>query len=159
VVQRKLHQTIQKVTDDVEGLRYNTAISSLMEYLNTVRSRAECDGRHTALNAQALNPLLIMLAPFAPHMAEECWENMGHSHSVFDADWPRFDEALALEDQIQLVVQVRGRVRGRVNAVRDISQDEALALALNDEGVKKHVGGMEIKKVIFVPGRLINIVV
>ena len=73
--------------------------------------------------------------------------------------WPKFDEALALEDQIQLVVQVRGRVRGRVNAVRDISQDDALALALKDERVKKHVGGMEIKKVIFVPGRLINIVV
>jgi leucyl-tRNA synthetase len=159
VVQRKLHQTIRKVTDDVEGLRYNTAISGLMEYLNTVRSRAECDGRHTALNARALNPLLIMLAPFAPHMVEECWESMGHSQSVFDADWPKFDEALALEDQIQLVVQVRGRVRGRVTAVRDISQDDALALALKDEGVKKHVGGMEIKKVIFVPGRLINIVV
>ncbi len=92
-------------------------------------------------------------------MAEECWESMGHSQSVFDADWPKFDEALALEDQIQLVVQVRGRVRGRVTAVRDISQDDALALALKDEGVKKHVGGMEIKKVIFVPGRLINIVV
>ena len=159
VVQRKLHQTIQKVTDDIEGLRYNTAISSLMEYLNTVRSRAERDGRRTAINAQALNPLLIMLAPFAPHMAEECWESMGHSQSIFDADWPKFDEALALEDQIQLVVQVRGRVRGRVNAVRDISQDDALALALKDERVKKHVGGMEIKKVIFVPGRLINIVV
>jgi leucyl-tRNA synthetase len=151
-VQRKLHQTVGKVTDDTEGLRYNTAISALMEYLNTLRSEG-------GASAEALNPLLIMLAPFAPHMAEECWERLGHGESIFDATWPAYDEALAREDEIELVVQVNGRVRGRVTATRDITEDDARALALGDETVKKHVDGKEIRKVIFVPGRLINIVV
>ena len=158
VVVRKLHQTIRKVTDDIEGLRYNTAISALMEYLNTVRSRAAENGT-SALSAETLGPLVIMLAPFAPHIAEECWERLGHSESVFDARWPEFDEALAAEDEIQLVVQVNGRVRGRIAAPATVSQDDALKLALQDDGVKKHVEGKETKKVIFVPGRLINMVV
>jgi RNA polymerase sigma factor (sigma-70 family) len=85
-VQRKLHQTVGKVTDDTEGLRYNTAISALMEYLNTLRSEG-------GASAEALNPLLIMLAPFAPHMAEECWERLGHGESIFDATWPAYDRA------------------------------------------------------------------
>ena len=100
-----------------------------------------------------------MLSPFAPHFAEECWERLGHSESVFDARWPKFDEALAAEDEIQLVVQVNGRVRGRIAAPVTVSQDDALKLALQDDGVKKHVEGKETKKVIFVPGRLINMVV
>jgi leucyl-tRNA synthetase len=151
-VRRKLHQTIRKVTDDIDGLRYNTAISALMEYLNTVRSEG-------GVTAEALHPLLTMLAPFAPHMAEECWERIGHTESIFDAAWPEYDEALAREDQIELVVQVNGRVRGRVAAPQDIAEDDARALALADERVTKHVAGREIRKVIFVPGRLINIVV
>ena len=157
-VVRKLHQTIRKVTDDIEGLRYNTAISALMEYLNTLRSRTAEIGT-SALNAEALNPLVIMLAPFAPHFSEECWERLGYAESVFDARWPEFDEALAAEEEIQLVVQVNGRVRGRIAVAAAISQDDALKLAVEDEGVRKHVDGSEIKKVIFVPGRLINIVV
>jgi leucyl-tRNA synthetase len=151
-VRRKLHQTIRKVTDDVDGLRYNTAISALMEYLNTVRSES-------GVTAEALNPLVTMLAPFAPHMAEECWERMGHTESIFHAAWPEYHGALAQEDEIELVVQVNGRVRARVTVVQDIAEEDARALALADEGVAKHLAGKEIRKVIFVPGRLINIVV
>jgi leucyl-tRNA synthetase len=158
VVVRKLHQTIRKVTDDVEGLRYNTAISALMEYLNTVRSRA-ADVGTSALSPETVYPLVIMLAPFAPHFSEECWEQLGHTAGVFDARWPECDEALAAEEEIQLVVQVNGRVRGRVAVAASISQDDALKLAVEDESVRKHVDGDRIKKVIFVPGRLINIVV
>ena len=158
VMVRKLHQTIRKVTDDIEGLRYNTAISALMEYLNTVRSRAS-KNRTSSLSTEILQPLVILLAPFAPHISEECWERLGHSTSVFDAQWPVFDEALAAEDEIQLVVQINGRLRGRITVAATVSQDDALHLARQDDGVKKHVDSKEIKKVIFVPGRLINIVV
>jgi leucyl-tRNA synthetase len=158
VVIRKLHQTIRKVTDDIEGLRYNTAISALMEYINTLRSRAAEIGT-SALSAETLNPLVIMLAPFAPHFSEECWERLGYAGSVFDARWPECDEALAAEEEIQLVVQVNGRVRGRIAVAAAVSQDDALKLAVEDDGVRKHVNGNQIKKVIFVPGRLINIVV
>ncbi len=106
-----------------------------------------------------MGTLVIMLAPFAPHISEECWERLGHAESVFDARWPAFDEALAAEEEIQLVVQVNGRVRGRIAVAAAVSQDDALKLALEDEGVRRHVDGNQIKKVIFVPGRLINIVV
>ena len=157
-IQRKLHQTIRKVTDDIEGLRYNTAISALMEYLNTLRAHGAAEGAGQP-NARVLEPLLLMLAPFAPHLAEECWERLGHVDGIFNASWPEFDESLAREDEIELVVQVNGRVRGRVSARPDVTKEEALALALSDEAVQRHVGGNEIKQVIFVPGRLANIVV
>ncbi len=158
VVIRKLHQTIRKVTDDIEGLRYNTAISALMKYLTILRSRAGEIGT-SALSTETLGPLVIMLAPFAPHISEECWERLGHAESVFDAQWPECDEALAAEEEIQLVVQVNGRVRGRITVSAAVSQDDALKLAVEDQSVRKHVDGNQIKKVIFVPGRLINIVV
>ncbi len=157
-VVRKLHQTIRKVTDDIEGLRYNTAISALMEYVNILRSRAGKIGT-SVLSAETLDPLVIMLAPFAPHISEECWERLGHADSIFDAQWPECDEALAAEEEIQLVVQVNGRVRGRITVAATVSQDDALKVAVEDQGVRKHVDGDKIKKVIFVPGRLINIVV
>ena len=152
-IQRKLHQTIKKVTDDIEGLRYNTAIAALMEYLNVLRAGAAGDP-----GVDAVEPLVLMLAPFAPHLAEQCWELIGHQDSVFNAAWPEFDEASAREDVIELVVQVNGRVRGRITAARDVTKDEALALALADEAVQRHVTGKEVKQVIFVPGRLTNIV-
>ena len=105
-----------------------------------------------------MQPLVILLAPFAPHISEECWERLGHSTIVFDAQWPVFDEALAAEEEIQLVVQVNERVRGRIAAAAGVSQDDVLKLAVEDDGVRKYVDGSEIKKVIFVPGRLVNFV-
>ena len=157
-VQRKLHQTIRKVTDDIDGMRYNTAISAMMEYLNTVRSEV-IDGDDASVPSRMIEPLVIMLAPFAPFLAEECWERLGHDGGVFAQRWPSFDEALAREETIEWVTQVNGKVRGRIVGAADLTQDAVLALALADDGVKKHVAGKEIRKVIFVPGRLINIVV
>ena len=157
-IQRKLHQTIRKVTDDIEGLRYNTAIAALMEYLNAIRSHAGSRDGDASATIDQLHPLIIMLAPFAPHLAEECWERLGHDRSVFDAGWPEFDEDLAREDTIQLVVQVNGKVRQRLDVPRDIVESDAVALAQADEAVQRHVGGKDIRKVIFIPGRLINIV-
>jgi leucyl-tRNA synthetase len=158
--ERKLHQTIRKVTDDVEGLRYNTAIAALMEYVNVLRGL----GSRRAESAEGISnslsePLVIMLAPFAPHFAEECWERLGHDGSVYQANWPGFDAELALEEEIELVVQVNGRVRGRVKVARGLSQAEAVGRALAEEAVLRFTEGKEIQKTIYVEDRLVNIVV
>ena len=160
---RKLHQTIAKVTEDTEELRYNTAIAALMEYVNVLREkrqkRQEGQGRQGAIAASLIEPLTIMLAPYAPHFAEECWELLGHQSSVFDAAWPKADERLAREEEIELVVQVNGRVRGRVRAARGLSEEEAVELALADHAVRRFVDDGEIKKTVYVPDRLVNLVV
>ncbi len=156
---RKLHQTIRKVTDDVEGLRYNTAIAALMEYVNVLRSGDASTGREGTVSLSLLEPLVIMLAPFAPHFAEECWAILGHRTSVLDATWPEFDAALAKEEEIELVVQVNGRVRGRVNVAPGLPEAEVLERALAEETVVRFTEGKQIRKTIYVQDRLVNIVV
>lgn len=149
---RKLHQTIRKVTGDLEELRYNTAIAALMEYVNTLRDTGVAE-------ASMLEPLVVMLAPFAPHFAEECWEMLGHNRSVFEAPWPTWDEKLAEEEQIELVIQVNGKVRSRMRVARGITRDQALERALQDEAVQRFVGGKKVRKTIFVEDRLVNLVI
>ena len=151
-VMRKLHQTIRKVGDDIERLSYNTAIAAMMEYMNSLRSNERTPHR------AEVEPLVQLVSPFAPHLAEELWERMGHDVGVFDSGWPAYDESQLVEDEIDLVVQVNGKVRGRVRVPREIERDAALSAALAEPGVAKFVNG-EPAKVIFVPGRLINIVV
>ena len=151
-VMRKLHQTIKKVGDDIERLSYNTAIAAMMEYMNALRSNERTPHR------AEVEPLVQLVSPFAPHLAEELWERMGHDMSIFDSGWPAYDESQLVEDEIELVVQVNGKVRGRVRVPREIDRDAALSAALAEPGVAKFVNGTPAK-VIFVPGRLINIVV
>ncbi|HEX6534887.1 MAG TPA: leucine--tRNA ligase, partial [Gemmatimonadaceae bacterium] len=150
-VLRKLHQTIRKVSEDIPRLSYNTAIAMVMEYMNVLRA-----GERTPHRAE-VEPLVSLVAPFAPHIAEELWERLGHERSVFDSGWPTYDPALLVEDEIDLVVQVNGKVRGKVRVPREVTRDHALAAALAEPGVTKFVPG-EPKKVILVPGRLLNIV-
>ena len=151
-VLRKLHQTIRKVGDDIARLSYNTAIAAMMEYINVVRAHERTPHR------TEVEPLVQLVSPFAPHIAEELWERLGHTRSVFDAGWPGFDAALAAETTIDLVVQVNGKVRGKIAVPPEIPNDQALTRALADPGIAKFVSG-EPKKVVFVPGRLLNIVV
>ena len=151
-VMRKLHQTIRKVGEDIPRLSYNTAVAAMMEYMNVLRK-----GERTPHRDEVL-PLIPLVSPFAPHIAEELWELTGGAGSVFDSAWPNFDAALAVDDSIELVVQVNGRVRGKIKVVRDIGEKAALVAALADPTVAKFASGTP-KKVIFVPGRLINIVV
>jgi len=150
-VLRKLHQTIRKVSEDIPRLSYNTAVAAMMEYINIVRK-----GERTPHHDEVV-PLITLVAPFAPHLAEELWEQTGGTGSVFDSAWPAFDPNLAKEDTIELVVQVNGKVRGRVHVAPDITESAAVTAALADTTVAKFVGGTP-KKVIFVPGRLLNIV-
>ncbi|HEX9284009.1 MAG TPA: class I tRNA ligase family protein, partial [Gemmatimonadales bacterium] len=151
-VQRKLHETIKKVTADTERLDYNTAISAMMEYVNLVREQG-------AGSRAAIEPLLVMLAPYAPHLAEELWAVLGHDRSIFEASWPAYDERLVAAGDVEIVVQVNGKVRGRVTVSRGASEAYVVAQALKDESVKKFVDGHPVRKTIFVPDRLLNLVV
>jgi len=151
-VARKLHQTIRKVTGDTERLDYNTAIAAMMEYVNVVR---EAHG----VVRQAVEPLVVMLAPYAPHLAEELWTRLGHDTSIFGTAWPTWDEHLASAGDVEIAVQVNGKLRARLQLPRGASQDDVVAKALADEGVKRFVDGQAVRKVVYVPDRLVNLVV
>ncbi|MFI5234213.1 MAG: leucine--tRNA ligase [Gemmatimonadales bacterium] len=148
----KWHRAKQRATEGMEQLRYNTAIAALMELLNAVREERGHD-------RQLVEEMVVMVAPFAPHFAEECWERLGHATSVCDARWPAFDPALVLEDAIEVVVQVNGKVRSKVTVARDADEAAVLAAALAAEGTQRFIAGKAIRKQIYVPGRLVNIVV
>jgi leucyl-tRNA synthetase len=147
----KWHQTKKAVTHRLEGLEYNTAISAVMELLNVLREE-NCRER------RIVEELVIMVAPFAPHFAEECWERLGHRASVFDAHWPSWDEHLTVEHTVELVVQVNGKTRSKVHVRRDASETEAVTAALADETVRRFIESKEIRKRILVPNRLVNLV-
>jgi leucyl-tRNA synthetase len=151
-VERKLHQTIRKVGDDVARLSYNTAIAAMMEYMNTMRAGE----RRPRL--EEVRPLVQLVSPFAPHIAEELWEVMGGTTSVFDAGWPAFDPALITDDRVTMAVQVNGKTRGTIPVTRTSTQDDALAAVHADPALAKFITGAP-KRVIFVPGRLINVIV
>jgi len=150
-VMRKLHQTIRKVGEDVSRLSYNTAVAAMMEYMNVLRK-----GERTPHRDEVV-PLITLVSPFAPHIAEELWEQTGGTGSVFDSAWPSFDPALAAENTIELVVQVNGKVRSKITVPHDIAEEAAVVAALADPTVAKFVTGAP-KKIIFVRGRLLNIV-
>ncbi len=147
----KWHQTKRRVAEEIEQLRYNTAIAALMELVNVLREQ-NCAER------RLVSELVQMTAPFAPHFAEECWERLGHSSTIFDSAWPAFDAALTLEDTITIAVQVNGKTRGSVTVPRDASEATVRAAAEAEPAVAKYLGG-ELKKVIGVPGRMLSFVV
>ncbi len=150
----KLHATIKKVTEDVSTLQYNTAIAAMMEYLNVVRAEGRSPRR------SEVEPLVAMIAPFAPHLAEELWQRLGHKQSIFiGANWPDYDPQLAIADEVDIAVQVNGRLRATVRLPRGASEEEVKTKALAEDGVQRHMDGKQIRKVIFIPDRLINIVV
>ena len=151
-VQRKLHQTIRKVGEDIPRLSYNTAVAAMMEYMNTMRAGE----RRPRL--EEVRPLEQLVSPFAPHIAEELWEMMGGTTSVFDAGWPVYDPALVTEDRVTMAVQVNGKTRGTISVAKSASQDDAMAAVHGDPALAKFITGAP-KRVIFVPGRLINVIV
>jgi leucyl-tRNA synthetase len=153
--QRLIHRTIKRVTDDIETLSFNTAIAALMEALNGLRALSlEGDIAGTAART-----LVLLVAPFAPHLAEELWERLGGPYSVHQQPWPRWDETLVAEETVTLVVQINGKVRDRIPASADIDDASARALALNSEAVKRHLDGRAPQRVVVVPRKLVNIVV
>jgi len=151
-VQRKQHQTIRKVTADTAALNYNTAIAAMMEYVNLVREQG-------AGSRRAIEPLLVMLAPYAPHLAEELWAALGQERSIFTAAWPTYDEKLAAAGDVEIVVQVNGKVRGRLTVSRGATEAQVVALAMTDESIKRFVDGKPVRKTVYVQDRLLNLVV
>ena len=151
-LQRQLHKTIKKVTEDTDELAFNTAIAAMMEYVNYLYKRDE-------VPRKAVAPLVQMLAPYAPHVAEELWVQLGYEPSVAEAGWPEYDEELTREKTYELAVQVQGKLRGTIDVPQDVEEEDAVAAAKENADVQRHLEGKEIRRVIFVPGRILNFVV
>jgi leucyl-tRNA synthetase len=164
-LRRKTHQTIARITEDFEELHLNTSVAALMELSNALGDfRVEPqDASPSEIQAvrEALESLILMLTPFTPHVAEEMWEALGHTNGILrsEARWPRADEELARREELEIPVQVNGKLRSRINATPDTPEESLRALALADEKIQGFIKGHEVVKVIIVPQRLVNIVV
>jgi leucyl-tRNA synthetase len=160
---RKLHQTIRKVTQDFGGRwHFNTSIAAIMELVNelTAADAAIAEGKiPPATVAGILEPLVLMLAPFAPHLTAELWEQIGGSDGVLRHPWPKFDEGLARENEIEVPVQINGKLRGLIKVAVDASKETLEAASRADEKLQAALAGKTVVKVIVVPGKLINFVV
>jgi leucyl-tRNA synthetase len=152
VVLQKLHQTIKNVEGDMEEQKYNTAIAKLMELTNVFYSAPK-------ISQKVFKKFLIITAIFLPALSEELWEKIGHAESIFKEKWPEYDLNLILDEEIELVIQVNGKVRDTAKVSVDISEEDAKKVALESEKIKKHLEGNMVKKIIFIKGRLINIVI
>ena len=156
----KLHETLQKVTDDMgRRLHFNTAIAACMELLNEISKFKDDSAEGRAVMQEALELIVLMLSPMTPHMAQSLWNALGHSESVVDVMWPEVDEAALVKSEIELMVQVNGKLRGKIEVAADADKDSIIAVAKADESVQKFTDGKEIVKEIVVPRRLVNLVV
>ena len=152
-INRRVHQTIKKVTDALENFSFNTGIAALMALRNELKT-AQRDGRVSqAAWSEAVRQMLLLMAPFTPHIAEELWVRQGHPYSIHQQSWPAYDAAAAAEDLVTLVIQVNGKVRDRVQVPADVSEDAARQAALASESVQRALNGGQPKKVVFVPSR------
>lgn len=160
-LKKLLHKTIKKVSEDIDSLKFNTAISALMEFSNTWQKEKK------GLGKKDLTDFLKILSPFAPHITEELWsffakaseDKEKYKESIFKQEWPEYDKKLVKDERITLIVQINGKVRDRLEVKSDVSEKEAKELVLKQEKIKKWLAGQEPKKIIFVPGKLINIVI
>jgi leucyl-tRNA synthetase len=158
-LRRKTHETIAKVSDDVSRrLTFNTAIASVMELMNTASKFVDVSEQGRAVMQETLETVALLLAPITPHISHELWETLGHNDAVISANWPSVDKSALVKASQTIVVQVNGKVRAKIDVAADISKDEMEQTALDDENVKKFTDGNTIRKVIVVPGKLVNIV-
>jgi leucyl-tRNA synthetase len=156
---RIVHQTIRKVTEDMERLKFNTMIAALMELTNYLTKVKEEGVVSVSAWNESIDTLLLLLAPACPHITEELWQERGHEYSIHNQNWPKWDEALAREEEITLVVQVNGKLRDRIMVAASITEAEAKKLAGESKRVKAHLEGKKVVKTIYVPGKLVNLVV
>ncbi|MEO0694870.1 MAG: leucine--tRNA ligase [Pseudomonadota bacterium] len=155
-LRRATHSAIDGVTDDIENFRFNKAIARIYEFVNALR---KAEGAHDWVRAEALGSLTQLIAPFTPHLAEECWACLGREPFVCDVPWPSADPGLLVDDTVTLAVQVNGKRRGEISVPTDASKADAEKLALADPDVMRHTEGKTVRKVIVVPGKIVNIVV
>ncbi len=154
-VERQTHILTKNVTERLNDFRFNTIVSAMMEYINFVTG----PGKGQDLSAGSRDTFLVLLSPFAPHLAEELWEVTGHTASVFEESWPEFDPELTKTPEVELAIQVNGKVRSRLTVPVDTSREEIEALALADAKVQSQINGKSVKKVIVVPNKLVNVVI
>jgi leucyl-tRNA synthetase len=158
VALRKLHQTIERVTADFDSRwHFNTSLAGIMELTNELYALE--DQLSAGVLAECLRRLTLLLEPFAPHLSEELWEMLGEQGPVLDVAWPRFDPELAREDSIEIPVQVNGKMRGKVTVAADAAEDAIVSAAKADENVLRHLDGKTLRKAIYVPGRMVNLIV
>jgi len=158
-LRRWTHKTIRRVTDDMEEFAFNTIIAGLMEFTNALLKAKSTPVYGTEAWEEAVETLMLLLAPCCPHVAEELWARTGRPYSIHQQSWPEFNADLAAEEIITLIVQINGKLRARLDVPADITEEAAREAALADGNIQRHVGGKEIRKVIYVPGRLVNIVI
>jgi leucyl-tRNA synthetase len=151
-IKRALHKTIRKVSEDMEGLGFNTAIAAMMEFVNVCY-------KYPSISLETYRTLLLLLAPFAPHLAEELWERSGQTHSLAYEPWPKYIEALTIDLNMTLAIQVNGKLRGDLLCPKDYSKEEIFSKAKNLDSVKRHMDGKVLVKEIYVPGKIVNFVV
>jgi leucyl-tRNA synthetase len=149
---QNLHHTIHKVTNDLQSLKYNTAIAALMEYLNTLQ-------KQSILYKEEIESLLLLLAPLAPYITEELWEFLGKPYSIHQQSFPKANPQFLVRETVTIAVQVNGRTRGQLELAPDASEQEAVSSAKEVPSVQSYLKGMPIKRVVYVPSRIINIVV
>jgi leucyl-tRNA synthetase len=149
---RSLHRTIRKVTEDTEGLRFNTAISAMIEFTNTAYKEEN-------ISREAAEWFVLLLSPYAPHMCEELWERLGREGTLAWEPWPQYDPELVREEMITLSIQVNGRMRGSIDVAVGATEAEVLEAARAVENVQKHLEGKQLRKEVYVPGRIVNFVV
>jgi leucyl-tRNA synthetase len=151
--QRKtLHQTIAKVTEDIESMRFNTSIAALMEFTNTVN-------KWSSVPKEIAEQFLLLLAPLAPHLAEELWEKLGHNETLAYEPWPETLAQYLKDDTLMIAVQVNGKLRAQIEIAADLSEEAVLSLARSDDNVARHLDGKTLRREIYVPGRIVNFVV
>ena len=160
-LRRKTHQTIQKVTADIDRIHLNTAVAAFHELVNEIHrlEPAVTSGDGRAALREAIETLVLLMNPFAPHVCEEMWLRLGHEGGLVNAPWPMADAAVAREDSVELAVQVNGKVRGRITVPRDAGEDEIRRSALAEPRVAEELDGKQVSKLIVVPGRLVSVVV
>ncbi|MCX8002458.1 MAG: leucine--tRNA ligase [Anoxybacillus mongoliensis] len=150
-LERVYHQTVKKVTEDYEALRFNTAISQLMVFINEAY-------KAPVLPKVYMEGFVKLLSPVCPHIAEELWEKLGHNNTIAYEAWPAYDEAKLVEDEVEIVIQVNGKVRAKLHVPADATKEQLEQLAMEDEKIKEQIEGKTVRKVIAVPGKLVNIV-
>jgi leucyl-tRNA synthetase len=157
-LRRAAHKSAASITDAIDGFRFNSAVAQVHDFVNVLRKTTATDEDTNAARSEALGILVRLIAPFIPHMAEECWARIGGEGLVIDADWPIADPALLVEDTVTLPLQVNGKRRGEIQVAKGTAQDEVQRLALLEEGVARALEGLSVRKVIVVPDRIVNIV-
>ena len=159
-VRRVVHKTIRKVTEDIEErFHFNTAIAAVMELLNVLQGVALTTSQYGAVMKEAVGSMVQMLAPFVPHIAEELWQRMGHRTPLTETSWPEYDREAVVDDEMLVVIQVNGKLRSRFTMPADADEETMKAISLADEKVQPFIKGKQVRKVICIPGKLVNIVV